>query len=417
MKTTLLVSLLAAAGVQAESPADAAAPVPEGFQEQLRIPVPLPPTGSSAKTSLAYEIKDGKATATLTVEKDGKTETRTFTLDENTPLKQLTDQLVEQLGTGAGMSAVSEPKRSVTYLGIMLDEAPVAGLGGGFIVPPGAGLPGGGLAPEPAPKAPGLPPGTGLNVTGVTADSPAAKAGLQSGDILTKLNDQILVNPAQFTTLVRSMKEGDVVKISFVRNGEQRQVDATLASRIEEASPAGLFGLGHAAFAPQLGRVLTLDPNGNVIESTPGALTPPIPPVPPLAPAAPGTPPVPSAPSGAPGSKAGSDVRPAWEMALREAAAAKEKATAQWQEQLSKWRAEWTEQQKGAAEEYRKAMEKMGEELAKAREAAEIARDEARRAIEEVRRKIEERRTKPGSEPQETKEGNAPSEPEQPKTT
>ena len=51
----------------------------------------------------------------------------------------------------------------------------------------------------------------------VERGSPAAEAGLLQNDVLEKLDDQLLVNTAQFTVLVRSKKPGDEVTLSVIR--------------------------------------------------------------------------------------------------------------------------------------------------------------------------------------------------------
>lgn len=349
-------------------------------------------------TSVSTEIKDGHGTVTITVEKDGEKETRTIVIDENTPFQALTDEIVEKLGAAGLTLPAAEAKPKVTYLGVMLNEPAGFPFGGEFTqrIPAGAGA--AGVHGTEAAALAGLPPGTGLTVSGVTPGSPAEKAGLQGGDVLAKLNDQILINPAQFTTLVRTMKEGDVVKLSYVRHGEKMEVEATLDSRVEEPTAADIFGGagfggGGGSF---FGRVLTLDPAGNVIEATPESLA--LPPTPPQPPGAPLPPLTPSSPDVNP---LAAELRPTWEKALREVVEAKQKTASQWQEQLSKWRADWSENQKAVSEEYRRTMEKMGEEVAKAREAAEKASEEARRAVEEMMRKLDEGKAKsvPKAEP------------------
>ena len=76
-----------------------------------------------------------------------------------------------------------------------------------------------------------IAPGTGLVVGEVIAGSPAALAGLQAGDVLARLNDQILVTPKQLQTLVMHRKAGDVVEITFFRKGEKRKAVAVLMPR------------------------------------------------------------------------------------------------------------------------------------------------------------------------------------------
>jgi hypothetical protein len=75
----------------------------------------------------------------------------------------------------------------------------------------------------------GLPPGVGLEVTYVASNSPAAKAGIEKNDVLTQLEDQALVLPAQFRKLVQVRKEGDTVKVVYYRQGKEQTRSITLA--------------------------------------------------------------------------------------------------------------------------------------------------------------------------------------------
>jgi hypothetical protein len=76
----------------------------------------------------------------------------------------------------------------------------------------------------------GLPRDTGLIVRRVSEGSPAAGL-LQEHDILTKLDDQILVDMHQLSVLVRSRKAGDEVKLTFVRAGKETTTKAKLGER------------------------------------------------------------------------------------------------------------------------------------------------------------------------------------------
>ncbi len=102
----------------------------------------------------------------------------------------------------------------------------------------GRGEPWLGVGAEEAPEALSsqlqLNSGEGLVVTFVSTNSPAAKAGLQKNDVLVKLDDQLLVHPAQLRKLVRSHKEGDKVQVTAYRRGEKLTVSATL-----EKAPTG----------------------------------------------------------------------------------------------------------------------------------------------------------------------------------
>ena len=76
----------------------------------------------------------------------------------------------------------------------------------------------------------GLARDCGLVVTQVMAKSPADGV-LQQDDVLTKLDDQLLVNMQQLGVLVRAHKEGDEVKMVLVRGGKETSVKVKLGVR------------------------------------------------------------------------------------------------------------------------------------------------------------------------------------------
>lgn len=77
----------------------------------------------------------------------------------------------------------------------------------------------------------GIARGTGLFIESVAPDSPAAAAGLKAGDVLTRLNDQVLINAEQFAVLIRLNKAGDQVALHALREGEPVKLKAQLAGR------------------------------------------------------------------------------------------------------------------------------------------------------------------------------------------
>jgi hypothetical protein len=77
----------------------------------------------------------------------------------------------------------------------------------------------------------GLPKGMGLVVDFVAKDSPAEAAGLKVHDVLTKLDDQWLVNMEQLAVLVRSKKPGDEVTLTAIRGGKETKIAAKLAEK------------------------------------------------------------------------------------------------------------------------------------------------------------------------------------------
>ncbi len=88
----------------------------------------------------------------------------------------------------------------------------------------------------------GLPRDTGLVVRRVADGSPAASL-LKEHDVLTKLDDQILIDMHQLSVLIRSRKAGDEVKLTVVRGGKETTIKAKLGER-EVPVVAGDFGFG-----------------------------------------------------------------------------------------------------------------------------------------------------------------------------
>jgi hypothetical protein len=77
----------------------------------------------------------------------------------------------------------------------------------------------------------GLPDGVGLLVQEVRDESPAKSAGLEKNDLLHKLNDQLLINPDQLATLVRTFKDGDEISLHVIRKGQPTELKAKLVER------------------------------------------------------------------------------------------------------------------------------------------------------------------------------------------
>ena len=78
----------------------------------------------------------------------------------------------------------------------------------------------------------GLPAAArGATVIDVYPGGPAAQAGLQPGDILLKLGQQPIIDPADLRTREAEMAPGSKVKLSGLRAGEPFQTLVTLAQR------------------------------------------------------------------------------------------------------------------------------------------------------------------------------------------
>jgi S1-C subfamily serine protease len=72
--------------------------------------------------------------------------------------------------------------------------------------------------------------GTGAEVVSIEADSAAAKAGIQEGDVITAVGDRLVTTSTELTAAVRSQAPGEDVTLSVRRGDDTRTVQATLGS-------------------------------------------------------------------------------------------------------------------------------------------------------------------------------------------
>ena len=76
----------------------------------------------------------------------------------------------------------------------------------------------------------GLGADSGAYISQVNAGSSAEQAGLQQGDIVTKLGDTDITSSSDLVLAVRSHNVGDTVTITYVRDGAENTVEVTLGS-------------------------------------------------------------------------------------------------------------------------------------------------------------------------------------------
>ncbi|MFB9235372.1 trypsin-like peptidase domain-containing protein [Plantactinospora siamensis] len=69
----------------------------------------------------------------------------------------------------------------------------------------------------------------GALVNSVVQNSPADKAGLQQGDVITKFGDKAINDSNALVAAVQGGKVGDQVQLTYTRNGEQKTATVTLA--------------------------------------------------------------------------------------------------------------------------------------------------------------------------------------------
>ncbi|MEI6240295.1 MAG: M28 family peptidase [Planctomycetia bacterium] len=73
-------------------------------------------------------------------------------------------------------------------------------------------------------------PGKGYAITGVTKDSPAARGGLQGGDVIIRLGDSAVTGLEDFDSALRKHKAGDTVPVVVQRAGAEVKLDVVLAA-------------------------------------------------------------------------------------------------------------------------------------------------------------------------------------------
>jgi serine protease Do len=71
----------------------------------------------------------------------------------------------------------------------------------------------------------------GVLVTNVEADTPAAKAGLKAGDVITSIDGKPVADPGQLIESVQSVKDGVELTIGYVRDHKPGTAKATLTPR------------------------------------------------------------------------------------------------------------------------------------------------------------------------------------------
>lgn len=85
----------------------------------------------------------------------------------------------------------------------------------------------------------------GTKVEKITADSPAASAGIATGDIVVAIDGQPVSGKESLTGFVREKAAGDVVKVTLVRDGKAQDIQVTLAAKAAETTnPQGSDGSG-----------------------------------------------------------------------------------------------------------------------------------------------------------------------------
>ncbi len=112
----------------------------------------------------------------------------------------------------------------------------------------------------------------GAIVASIIPDSPAAKAGLRQGDVITAINGKRVEDSHDLTRRVASLSAGKMASFAVNRDGSSRTVEVTIAQKKEDQIAAAAqvapgapgatgqaMGLGLAAVTPDVRRTYNLD--------------------------------------------------------------------------------------------------------------------------------------------------------------
>jgi serine protease Do len=112
----------------------------------------------------------------------------------------------------------------------------------------------------------GLKETTGALVSEPQKDSPAAKAGIQSGDVITSVNEVPVHDPRELARKIGTMAPGTSIKLNVIHQGQSETLTLTLGTLPEQkeasASPEQNQREAPDGELPKLG--LTLAPSGKV---------------------------------------------------------------------------------------------------------------------------------------------------------
>jgi serine protease Do len=126
-----------------------------------------------------------------------------------------------------------------------------------------------------------LPRPMGALVSDVEADGPAAKAGLKSGDVITKLEGREIDRSADLPSRVAALKPGAAAHVEVWRNGKPQDIvvslgelkDTVVVAKADKSDEQGRLGVAVRPLSPDEAKQLGGLANGSglVVEQASGA--------------------------------------------------------------------------------------------------------------------------------------------------
>jgi len=115
---------------------------------------------------------------------------------------------------------------------------------------------------------------SGALIAGVQSDAPAARAGLEPGDVITAVNGQAVKNPRDLAVNIAAVKPGDDAKLQVLHDGDSKPVNVKVGNMPNEQTAStertqehrARIGLALAPLSPDLRSQL------DVPDGTKGAL-------------------------------------------------------------------------------------------------------------------------------------------------
>ncbi len=134
---------------------------------------------------------------------------------------------------------------------------------------------------DPGPGEDRRPNAQGVIIDEVEANSSAADANLQQGDVITGFDGTLVNNPQDLALAVANAKEGSIAKLTVWRDGHEQTVDVVISQQksTETASAqaertSAPVGMALARLTPEVWSEIGLDASTKgvyVAEVTPGS--------------------------------------------------------------------------------------------------------------------------------------------------